>query len=249
MLRRGMLLFALLVGLGACGGEPKEDAAPAAIDGPMTTETTATVAPLVSTATSEPTINSTATVTAEPTEDPTATEEPTSAPVPTAAAAASIASPVVARQSSDRPLKVSFTNLHYECERACLSPRDAAHSAWGYYMLQVLMTVENTSPDKTLDQPWKVSTWTITDGAKTWSENFTWQWTRGDFGGLFEQPAIPPGGKNEWTWICFPIPFGAWVSAIEYADPWGNTYRQVVPRPAFGEYNYQDCGPPYEGGC
>ncbi len=250
MLRRGMLLFALVVSLGACGGEAEEDAAPAAIDGPMTTETTATAAPPVSTATFEPATNPTATVTAEPTEAPTATEEPTVMAVSTATVEASIASPVVASQSNARPLKVSFTNLNYECERNCMRQgRPPLQSMWGYYKLQVLMQVENISTDKTLDPPWMVSRWVITDGAKSWDETYAWQWTRDSGEGFHGQPSIPPGGKGEWTWMGFPIPYGAWVGAIEYKDPWGNTYRQNLAKPAFGEHNYQDCGPPFGGGC
>lgn len=250
MLRRELLMFALLVGLGACGGEPKEDAAPAAIDGPKTTETTAAAAPAASTSTAEPTTNPTATVTVELTAAATATEEPASIPATPTAAAAPVAASVTARQSSDRPLKVSFTNLHYECMRECWQQGRPPHeSKWGYYSLQVLMTVENVSPDKTLNSPWIVSRWTITDGVKTWTDNYAWQWTRGDDGGVFDQPAVPPGGKNEWTWLAFPVPHGAWVSGIEYTDPWGNTYRQGLSKPAFGEYDYQDCGPPFGGGC
>lgn len=238
-------LLALVVLLAACSPTPTPTPEPTATTEP-------TLAP-VPTSTPAPTL--TVAPTASP--EPTVTAEPTTAPTPVAttggAAGAGAAVAVVAPRGA-RPLRVEFTNTHYECWQTCLYYDDTPQ--WGYRSFQSLMVVENVSADRTLEggrsddgeQAWEPSRWIITDGAKDWTDTRNWEWRRSE-GEFYEVPPVAPGGRAEFTFLAFPIPYGAWVKAVEYVDPWGNLYRQDFAKPEPGQFNYVDCGEPREGGC
>ncbi len=228
---------------------------------------TATATP-VPAATAVPT--ATATVTAEP----TATTAPTDTPAPTDTATTEPAAPPSAAgdtsppagaadqvasgassQGRGKPLAVEFTDPHYECWQQCLGSVDV----WGYRSLQVLMKVANRADDRTLPgRPveraddntvgWQPSRWIVTDGSSEWTIDSNFEWTRSE-GEFWTIPDVPPGGSAEFTFLAFPVPYGAWVKAVEYEDPWGNLYRQDFPKPEPGQLNYVDCGEPREGKC
>ena len=189
---------------------------------------------------------------------PTATAEPTITPVWTTPSSGvdsqlSMVPALLPPQEQAKPLKVEFTDLHYECQKSCNSDF-FGRNAWSYRSFQVLMKVENVSRDLTLAggtterEGWAPTAWILTDGAREWTDDYAWQWAMGPRH-LHGRPDLPPGAKSEWTWMAEPVPYGAWVKAVEYVDPWGNVYRQDFPKPDAGQLNYVDCGEPREGDC
>lgn len=239
-------LLALVVLLAACSPPQTPTPEPTATAEP-------TLAP-VPTSTLAPTL--TAAPTASP--EPTDTAEPTVAPTPVATTSeASAVEGATAAPDRDRgaakPLVVTFTDLHYECQKNC-NANYFGESFWSYRSFQTLMKVENVSSDLTLAggsnerEGWAPTRWILTDGSREWVDEYAWQWGRGGQD-LFQRPDLPPGAKSEWTWMAQPIPYGAWVKAVEYVDPWGNLYRQDFAKPEPGQFNYVDCGEPREGGC
>jgi hypothetical protein len=139
---------------------------------------------------------------------------------------------------------VTYRDYHYECQ---------AHEVWeqgrpphktvtGYRSFQTLMVITNHTANKTLDSPWLPDRWIVTDGQSAWEETYAWQWgiREGSAFKAFPQPPIVPGATQSWTWLCFPIPRGAWVKAAEFTA-WGHTYRFEFPKPNYGDFNYSDC--------
>jgi hypothetical protein len=100
-------------------------------------------------------------------------------------------------------------------------------------------TITNQTADSTLEPPWMPERWIVTDGQREWEETYAWQWGKEE-GGAYDQPAIGPGATASWTWLCYPLPQGAWVKAADFTA-WGHTYRFEFPKPAPGEFNYHDC--------
>ena len=222
----------------------------------------------------------TATPTPEPTATPLPTEtpvpatetlEPTDTPAPRSTPADTVtpeptATEVVELEDEEpgqaatgaKPLNVTFTDLHYECQKKCISSDIEEGVWWGYRNFQTLMVVENLSQDLTLAggdrhwDGWAPTRWIITDGASHRVEERSWQWVNtvsGSRQAPFRRPDLPPGATGEWTWMAFPLLYGEWVEAVEYVDEWGNLYRQDFPKPEGGEFNYVDCGDPKEGSC
>ena len=239
-------LLALVVLLVACSPTPTPTPEPTASPEPtLAPVPTSTLAP---TLTAEPTASPEPTITVESAAPPT----PMAAASGAAGAGGAVAAPTQVRGAA-KPLKVEFTDLHYECQKFC-NYNFFDEGTWSYRRFQTLMKVENVSADLILTgglterEGWAPTRWILTDGAREWVDDYAWQWTQGDKN-LYGRPDLPPGAKSEWTWMAQPIPYGAWVKAVEYEDPWGNLYRQDFIKPEPGQFNYVDCGEPREGGC
>jgi len=130
-------------------------------------------------------------------------------------------------------LLVSYQDLHYECQN---------NRVWhygildvqGYRSFQVLQVITNLTTDKTLDY-WRPAYWELTDGTSVWTEGKVWQWVVDEK--PYSRPPIGPGATARWTWLCYPIPQGAWVNAVIF-QAWNQTYRFDFPKPGYGEFNY-----------
>jgi len=238
---------ALLVGCGptATATPPPTPTAEAAA-----TPTLTATAPPSPTATAAPaTVTSTATTPPAPSRTPAAAPAATTAAPPAEGAASGAPTAAGGGSGSPKaiagdalPLKVTYTNIHYECHKGCMEG-----GGWAYRYLQVLMVVENNVPDLTIEAPWGPSRWIMTDGSREWSETNAWEWTQSGHPPP-PQPNVAPGARVEWTWITAPIPSGAWVKAIEFDIGEGYTLRQDLARPG-QEQNYVECGEPREGQC
>lgn len=214
------------------------------------------------TATPMPTATPTASLTPEPTAsstpEPTATVAPTAtatvAPTETVAATAAAQIAADAKPAGGaKPLVVEFTDFHYECRKRCNS-NFFGENFWAYRSFQVLMKVQNASRDLTLAggsterEGWAPTRWILTDGTREWVDEYAWQWDISNHH-LMRRPDLAPGAQSEWTWMAWPVPYGAWVKSIEYVDQWGNLYRQDLPKPEIGQMNFEECGEPREGSC
>ena len=118
--------------------------------------------------------------------------------------------------------------------------RPPYRSVSGYRSFQTLMVVTNQTTGETLSAPWLPDRWIVTNGKSEWEETYAWQWAPAG-GSVYEQPPIGPGATKSWTWLCYPVPKGAWVKAVEFTA-WGHTYRFDFPKPNYGDFNYYDCG-------
>jgi hypothetical protein len=94
---------------------------------------------------------------------------------------------------------------------------------------------------QSIEPPWRVVSWVITDGVKERVDTRVWEWVpRG--GGFYEQPVIDPGGAAGWTFLAYPLQKGEWVKSAQ-ARWKGGTYRQEFDLGKFGDaHNYVDCG-------
>ena len=206
-------------------------AAPTAPPSPTATQTSSPTATSTPTATWTPTVTDTPTATPSPTPSPTLTPTlvPTKPPRPTAT------------RTLVPELSVTYRDLHYECQgnRPMTQERPPYQTVQGYRSFQTLMVITNQTKDKTLDPPWIPNRWIVTDGKTEWEETYIWQWVRRGQP-PFPQPPIGPGATASWTWLCYPLPRGAWVKVAEFTA-WGHTYRFEFPKPQYGEYNYYDC--------
>lgn len=202
---------------------------------PTSTFTPTDIATNTHTPTATWTPTATRTPTATPTDTPTAIPSPTPTPRPTK-------KPRPTATSTPQPeLLVTFQDFHYECQN--YKPRTQGsppnQTVQGYRHFQTLMVVTNQTSDKTLEPPWQPERWIVTDGSTEWEETYAWQW-KPITGPRYPQPPIGPGGRASWTWLCYPLPPGAWVKAAEFTA-WGHTYRAEFSKPNYGEYNYYDC--------
>lgn len=198
---------------------------------------TATPTPTpTATPTHTPTATATWTPTATPTSTPTETLTPTNTPKPKATKR-----PRPTPTSSPSPdLVVTYQDFHYECQdHEWTQGRPPYQTVGGYRSFQTLMVTTNRSQTKTLKPPWHPDRWIVTDGRSEWEETYAWQWA--PVGGApYPQPSIHPGQTASWTWLCFPVPQGAWVKAAEFTA-WGRVYRFEFPKPRYGEFNYHEC--------
>lgn len=186
--------------------------------------------------TATPTTTPTPTQTATPTQTPTPTATPTITPTLTP----TVAPVVVATSRPAAELSVTYRDFHYECQgfKPWTQADPPNQTVQGYRAFQTLMVITNNSKDKTLEPSWKPNRWILTDGSTEWEETYAWQWTVGDT--RYPLPEIPPGGTASWTYLCYPVPQGAWVKAAEFTA-WGRTYRFDFPKPNYGDFNYYDC--------
>jgi len=192
----------------------------------------------------------TAIATATPPEEPTDTAEPTDVATPTLTPT-DVVEPTETGvpTRAPRPLNVTFTDLHYECRKTCTQQGRPPHeNRWSYRYLQVLMVVENRSPVLTVPENWEPSRWIVTDGERDWDETYFGRWAYEGHDAPIP-PALEPGARVEWTFNAIHLSSGAWVRAVEYVDPWGNLYRQELPKPSEGQFNWSDCGEPRDGSC
>lgn len=185
--------------------------------------------------TATPTTTPTPTQTATPTQTPTPTATPTITPTLTP----TVAPVVVATSRPAAELSVTYRDFHYECQGNETWTTSSGESIQGYRSFQTLMVITNNSLDKTLEPPWKPDRWIVTDGTTEWEETRRWQWVSANRE-FYTMPAVAPGATASWTYLCFPLPQGAWVKAAEFTA-WGRTYRFDFPKPNYGDYNYYDC--------
>jgi hypothetical protein len=184
-----------------------------------------------------PTLTATPTNTPTVAPSPTATSMPTGTPTPTHAAT----QPARRSPTPTPELSVTYQDFHYECQYdAWTQGRPPYQTVRGYRSFQTLMVITNLATDKTLQPPWMPDRWIVTDGKAEWQETYAWQWYRTGQA-AWTQPAVGPGQTAQWTWLCFPVPRGAWVTAAEFTA-WGRVYRSEFPNPAPGAFNYIDCG-------
>ena len=239
----------------SCGGPPPPtpDAIGTQVAQVQAVAATLTAAAPTHTATPEPTLTPTATATATytptptPTWTPTATNTPTSTPTPTET---STLTPTPKPTKAPKPtatktavpeLEVTYRDLHYECQGNAPWTQGGPpyQTVQGYRSFQTLMVMTNHTKVKTLDPPWWPNRWIVTDGNSEWDETYAWQWT--PYGGSrYPLPPVSPGATQSWTWLCYPVPRGAWVKAAEFIA-WGHTYRFDFPKPNIGDYNYYNC--------
>ena len=229
----GLLVVVALV-LGACGTP-----VPAAPD-LVATEVAVQRAAAATLTAEAPTPTRTATQTATATDTATPTATPTSAPTSTATATAT--TPARPTPTPTAELLVTFKDFHYECEyEEHIQLRPPYQTVRGYRHFQMLMVVSNLTADRTLQPPWMPDRWILTDGEAEWEELYAWQWRRTINDPEYVQPPVGPGQTAEWTWVCLPVPRGAWVKAAEFTA-WGRVYRSEFPNPSPGAFNYTDCG-------
>jgi hypothetical protein len=179
--------------------------------------------------------------TPRPTSTPRATPTRTRAPTRTAAPTATATKKPAPTSTPVPELLVTWEDLHYECQGylELTQGRPPHETVSGYRSFQALLVIANQTADSTLEPPWMPERWIITDGQREWEETYAWQWAADD-GGLYEQPAIGPGATASRTWLCYPLPEGAWVKAADFTA-WGHTYRFEFPKPEPGEFNYHAC--------
>jgi len=224
--------------------------APTATATPTATNSPSPTASATNTYTPTPTLTPTATAThtpttiASPTATPTATHTPTETPKPIATSTAT-ETPRPAPTVTPKPdLTVNYKEFHYECQKKTWTQgRDPYADVWGYQSFQTLMVITNHSKDKTVEPLWRPARWIVTNGSQEWEETYAWQWGLKEGGSVKEypQPPIVPGATQSWTWLCFPIPRGAWVKAAEF-QAWDQSYWFEFPKPEVGDFNYYDCG-------
>ena len=181
--------------------------------------------------------------TSTPRATPTRTRAPTRTAAPTATATKkprSTSMPVATRTPVPE-LLVTWQDFHYECQGylELTQGRPPHETVSGYRSFQALMVITNQTADSTLEPPWMPERWIVTDGHSEWEETYAWQWSA-EGGGAYDQPSIGPGATASWTWLCYPLPEGAWVKAADFAA-WGHTYRFEFPKPESGEFNYYVC--------
>jgi serine/threonine protein kinase len=217
--------------------QPTATASPTRTSSPTDTPTT------VPTDTARPTATRTPRPTNTPRATPTRTRAPTNttAPTPTATKKPRSTSMPVAPSTPVPELLVIWQDFHYECQGYLewTQGRPPHETVSGYRGFQALMVITNQTADSTLEPPWMPERWIVTDGQREWEETYAWQWGKEE-GGAYDQPAIGPGATASWTWLCYPLPQGAWVKAADFTA-WGHTYRFEFPKPAPGEFNYHDC--------
>lgn len=257
-MKRYLLLVLLAFGLAACGGEPTPtpDAIATQVAQVQAVAATLTAAAPTFTATPEPTFTHTATATATPTPAPTDTSTPTptvtSTPTPTIAPTdtptwtptpkpTQAPIPPTPTNTPAPPLNVTYRDFHYECQgnKPWTQGRPPYQTVQGYRSFQTLMVITNKTNDRTLEASWKPDKWIVADGQTEWEEAYAWQWAPSG-GSPYPLPPVHPGATQSWTWMCYPVPHGAWVKAAEFTA-WGHTYRFDFPKPNVGDYNYYDC--------
>jgi len=231
---------------------PTVTATPTATNTPIpTASATNTHTPIPTlTPTSTPTATATHTPThtpttiPSPTATPTATNTPTETPKPIATSTATETPRPTSTVTPKPDLTVKYREFHYECQKKTWTRgRDPYGDVWGYQSFQTLMVITNHSKDKTIEPLWRPARWIVTNGSQEWEETYAWQWVRREGGSVKEypQPPIVPGATQSWTWLCFPIPRGAWVKAAEFRA-WDQSYWFEFPKPEIGDFNYYDCG-------
>jgi tRNA A-37 threonylcarbamoyl transferase component Bud32 len=252
----GVLLIAVLVALavllsGGGEGAATETAEPTQVAGIV--EATVTLVPKPSRTaglpapTASPTSTTLLTDTPEPaptrTPRPTSTPRatPTRTPAPTRTTAPTATKRPAPTNTPVPEMLVTWEDFHYECQGylELTQGRPPHETVSGYRSFQALMVITNQTSDSTLEPPWMPERWIVTDGQREWEETYAWQWSA-EGGGTYDQPAIGPGATASWTWLCYPLPQGAWVKAADFTA-WGQTYRFEFPKPEPGEFNYHDC--------
>jgi hypothetical protein len=176
---------------------------------------------------------------------PTYTLPPTDTPLPPTPLPAPTQRPEPTATEPPLPeLSVTFRDFHYECRlnEVWTRGRPPYGDAYGDRSFQALMVITNQTADKTLEPLWRPDRWIVTDGSTEWEETYAWQYGKREGGVVktYPQPPIVPGDTQTWTWVCYPMPRGAWVKAAEFTA-WGQTYRFEFPKPAPGEFNYVNC--------
>lgn|GEM_PF-3270103 len=168
-----------------------------------------------------------------PATEAAAAEAPT-AEAPAAEASAPTATPAPPAPAAGQRLDVAFINPHYDCSRSDTNYEDL------YRYFQVDFFINNTS-DQTVEAPWVPSAWIITDGANERVATEMRLWC--NRAGCPEQPDIPPGGSEGWTWITGRVNLNEWVKAVVWEYD-GQTYRQEFADNAMNraEWNYKRCG-------
>lgn len=157
---------------------------------------------------------------------PVATDIPTP---PTPAPQGAVAS----TQPTGTRLQVDFINPHYNCDRG-----DGLNDFYRYFQADFFIT--NTSSE-TIEARWEPTRWIITSGGETRIDDRMWEWySRAT--GHYEQPDIPPGGSQGWTFVAPRVEMHEWVQAVEW-DYNGQTYRQEFENNAMNraEWNYIGC--------
>lgn len=162
-----------------------------------------------------------------------ATETPATE-TPATEASAPAATPAPAAPAAGQRLDVAFINPHYDCTRSDNNYEDL------YRYFQVDFFINNTS-GQTVEAPWVPSAWIITDGANERVATEMRLWC--NRAGCPEQPDIPPGGSEGWTWITGRVNLNEWVKAVVWEYD-GQTYRQEFADNAMNraEWNYKRCG-------
>lgn len=151
---------------------------------------------------------------------------PTSAPISQQTTVQPVA------QSSGQRLNVSFINPHYNCNR------DKQNAFYRYF--QVDFFINNTSSEPIIAK-WEPTRWVITDGNQTRTDTEMGEWYHRQTG-FYEQPDIPPGGSEGWTFVALRVELSEWVQAVEW-EYQGQLYRQEFENNAINraEWNYRAC--------
>lgn len=156
---------------------------------------------------------------------------PTAVPVAQAAVSAPAPAAQAAAPAGQR-LNVSFINPHYNCDR------EAFDDFYRYF--QADFFIENNSAE-TIAAKWEPTRWLISDGnqVRTDSEMGEWYSRRT---GFYQQPDIPPGGSEGWTFVALRVELHEWVQAVEWEYK-GQLYRQEFENNAINraEWNYKGC--------
>ncbi len=234
------LLVILLLSLAGCAGEdtPTPDlvatqlAVLRAAYATLTAEAPTPTATFTPPPTITPSLTPSPTATATPTQTPTPAATPTIIPTVT---------PKLVTTSKPLPeLVVTYRDFHYECRgfEPWIQHFPPNQTVQGYRSFQTLMVITNNSTTRTLEPTWKPDRWIVTDGVTEWVESYSWQWGSSD--GVYELPAVVPGATASWTYLCYPLPQGAWVKAVRFTA-WEHTYWFNFPKPNYGDYNYYDC--------
>jgi hypothetical protein len=174
------------------------------------------------TPTHTPTHTATSTPTSTPTLEPSPTRQPSSTP------------------TSTREISIGFQGCLYECQQEPWWSRVTEEWIAGHRSFQVTLVITNLTDDKTVDPPWMPERWILTDGQSEWEETSLWEWVAHAGAPFHDKPAIGPGARVTWTFVCFPVPRGAWVKAAEMTV-WERTYGVEFPNPYYGECTWYSC--------
>lgn len=136
-------------------------------------------------------------------------------------------------QAGGSRLQVDFINPHYNCDRG-----DGLNDFYRFFQADFFIT--NTSSE-TIEARWEPTRWIITGGGETRTDERMYEWYS-RIAGHYEQPDIPPGGSEGWTFVAPRVELHEWVQAVEWEYK-GQTYRQEFVNNAMNraEWNYKGC--------
>ncbi len=136
-------------------------------------------------------------------------------------------------QAGGTRLQVDFINPHYNCDRG-----DGLNDFYRYFQADFFIT--NTSSE-TIEAPWEPTRWIIVGGGGTRIDDRMWEWCNRR-SGCYDQPDLPPGASQGWTFVAPRVELHEWVQAVEWEYK-GQTYRQDFENTAMNraEWNYKGC--------